>query len=373
MNTCYVAIGGISCKMLYEHLLNNKKEGNKYFCFDYDPTTISELNQYDFGFCFVPPSDYSFKDIKVSFSGTGIAREVGKDLFKYSLYTDRIPDMIDDFFDNDIKFVFLTTTFGGFGSAIVYDLVEYLNLKIKKKYPHHKIENVIIALPPDGFDYISSFFQDSFELNTVNFVSEYSYYGYRKSSFFPEINLYVPNLREINQQEYNKIVDYTRIQLEKLDIKDQYLFVSKNEYDVFISYSSKDQSIADKLAKALKKACIKTWIATENINAGSYAKQIVNGIRNSGIFAVIISKNSIESQHVLNEIDQAFKRLSDGMTILPFISDDSEMSDECSYYLSRQESFFGNKPPIEQKIDEFVEVVQEKLNQKSKKYKGEIQ
>lgn len=37
------------------------------------------------------------------------------------------------------------------------------------------------------------------------------------------------------------------------------------------------------------------------------------------------------------------------------------MSDECSYYLARQESFYRNKPPIELKIQEFVEIVKNEL------------
>ena len=372
MRNCYVALGGIAGGLLREHSIKNKSAGAKYMCFDTDYSAIeSNAENFDFGYCFMLPYDYSFKDFKHLF-GTGIAREVGKDLFKYSLYTDSIPDMVDDFFDDDIKFVFLTTTFGGFGSAVVYDLVEFINIQIKRKYQYHKIENIIIALSQNDFAYIPDHLKKSFQLNTINFVSEYSYYGYRKSSFFPEIDLYVPDLSEIKAEDFYMIVDYSRSQLEKMDKKDSYLFEKKNEYDVFVSYSSKDQLIADKLVNAFKKAGIKTWIATENINAGSYAKQIVEGIRNSSIFAVITSENSIKSQHVLNEIDQAFKRLNDGMTIIPFIADDAEMSDEYSYYLSRQESFLGNRPPIEQKIDEFVEVVQEKIKQKDRKYKGEL-
>ena len=372
MKNCYVALGGIAGSLLREHKINNKNADAKYLYFDTDCSAIeSNADNFDFKYCFAPPYDYSFKDFK-PFAGTGIAREVGKDLFKYSLYTDRIPDMVDDFFDDDIKFVFLTTTFGGFGSAVVYDLVEFINIQIKRKYQYHKIENIIIALSQNDFAYISDHLKKSFQLNTINFVSEYSYYGYRKSSFFPEIDLYVPDLSEMKAEDFYMIVDYSRSQLEKVDKKDSYLCEKKNEYDVFVSYSSKDQTIADKLVDAFKKVGIKTWIATENINAGSYAKQIVEGIRNSSIFAVITSENSIKSQHVLNEIDQAFKRLNDGITIMPFIADDAEMSDEYSYYLSRQESFLGNRPPIEQKIDEFVEVVQEKIKQKDRKYKGEL-
>lgn len=35
--------------------------------------------------------------------------------------------------------------------------------------------------------------------------------------------------------------------------------------------------------------------------------------------------------------------------------DESELDDECEYYLCRQERFYGNKPPIHDRIDELVQ------------------
>jgi len=366
MKTCYVAVGGIGSQITRKHILANNAQESKYLCFDSDPSTFKyNIDKFDGGYCFIPPFDYTFKGEKTYMGGTGVAREVGKDLFKFSLYTNKIPDLIDDFFNDDIKMVFVTTTFGGFGSAIVYDLVEYLNLQIRKKYATHSIKNHIIALTPDSYSHVfpnAPIMMSLFEINTMNFIKEYSYYGYRKSMFFPEIELYVPNLKNIDSSNYYTLLDYNRKQLAEMDEKNNFLSAKrKDEYDVFVSYSSQDQVIADKLITSFNEHGIKTWIATENINAGSYAKQIVSGIRNSSVFVVIISKNSIESQHVLNEIDQAFKRLGDGMKIMPLIIDDAEMSDECSYYLARQESFYGNKPPIEVKIEEFVEIVGKEL------------
>ena len=68
----------------------------------------------------------------------------------------------------------------------------------------------------------------------------------------------------------------------------------------------------------------------------------------------MLSKNSIASEQVKNEIDRAFSRLKDGLKIVPFIIDDSELDDECSYYLCRQEFYFGKTPPIKARIDELV-------------------
>ena len=131
--------------------------------------------------------------------------------------------------------------------------------------------------------------------------------------------------------------------MQRLDCKKKYRLTQSKIYnrkpDIFISYSSKDQEIADKIADNLMRAGFRTWIATRDIKEGSYAKQIMQAIREAKLFLVVISKNSISSEQVKNEIDRAFNRVKDGMIIVPFIIDDSEMDDECQYYLCRQERF----------------------------------
>ena len=80
------------------------------------------------------------------------------------------------------------------------------------------------------------------------------------------------------------------------------------------------------------------------------------------IFLVVISKNSISSEQVKNEIDRAFNRVKDGMIIVPFIIDNAEMDDECQYYLCRQEIFYGKKPPIDDRIHELITRIKDVLD-----------
>ena len=47
-------------------------------------------------------------------------------------------------------------------------------------------------------------------------------------------------------------------------------------------------------------------------------------------------------------------RLGNGLKIVPFIIDDAELDDDCSYYLCRQEFYFGKKPPLKERIQELV-------------------
>ena len=121
----------------------------------------------------------------------------------------------------------------------------------------------------------------------------------------------------------------------------------------FISYSSKDKNIADNLCNKLESRGIRVWYAPRNV-VGPYATAIMKGIKEATYFIVIVSGNSLESQHVLNEIDNAHKRLP-ALKFKPLRLEDIELSPEFSYYLSRQHWLDATVPPIEAKLEEFVD------------------
>lgn len=129
----------------------------------------------------------------------------------------------------------------------------------------------------------------------------------------------------------------------------------KGSYTAFISYSSKDRNIADNLCNKLESRGIKVWYAPRNVH-GSYAAAIMEGIREATHFIVIVSKNSLASQHVLNEIDNAHSRLPD-LRFKPLRLEDIELTPEFSYYLSRQHWMDAFVPPIEEKLDSFVDAI----------------
>ena len=129
----------------------------------------------------------------------------------------------------------------------------------------------------------------------------------------------------------------------------------KGSYTAFISYSSKDRNIADNLCNKLESRGIKVWYAPRNVH-GSYATAIMKGISEATHFIVIVSKNSLASQHVLNEIDNAHNRLPD-LRFKPLRLDDIELTPEFSYYLSRQHWMDAFVPPIEEKLDSFVDAI----------------
>ena len=104
---------------------------------------------------------------------------------------------------------------------------------------------------------------------------------------------------------------------------------------VFISYSRKDSFVAQEVYRFLGNKGIPCWIDIYDIQPGApYARAIMQGLKESSAMIVIYSKNTNDSDDILNEIDQAH---SSKMAIYPFLLDDSEMSQELSYYLKRRQ------------------------------------
>ena len=126
---------------------------------------------------------------------------------------------------------------------------------------------------------------------------------------------------------------------------------------VFISHSEHDREIAELLSKKLEERGIKAWYAPRDINQGNYAKAIVSAISACTHFVTVISSYSMESEHVLNEIDLAFDQLKRGIVLLPFRIDYHDLRPEFSYYLKRQQWIEAQKPPMEIRIEEFIDKV----------------
>ena len=125
---------------------------------------------------------------------------------------------------------------------------------------------------------------------------------------------------------------------------------------VFISYSSADRNITENLCAKLEAEGFSVWYAPRNVH-GAYADSIVEGIREADHFVVILSRNSLSSEHVLNEIDLAFKKLPDRIKFHPLRIDETLFTPSFEYYLSRQHWTDALNPPLEKRLTEFVEYV----------------
>ena len=109
---------------------------------------------------------------------------------------------------------------------------------------------------------------------------------------------------------------------------------SQKKYDVFISYSRKDSTIADEICKAFDRVGITYFIDRKGIGGGNeFPLELATSILNSQIFLLLGSKNSYESKYTNAEIHFAFKK-KEQKSILPYILDDTPMPLEIDFILS---------------------------------------
>jgi serine/threonine-protein kinase len=75
---------------------------------------------------------------------------------------------------------------------------------------------------------------------------------------------------------------------------------------IFISYSSADTVLANRVCEALETHGISCWIAPRNVRAGDvYADSIVQAINACRAMVVLLSAGAVESSHVLREVERA--------------------------------------------------------------------
>ena len=128
--------------------------------------------------------------------------------------------------------------------------------------------------------------------------------------------------------------------------------------DVFISYSSKNKSVADAVVSNFEQNGIRCWYAPRDIMPGKeWVTAIKEGIHSAKVFVLLFTEESNTSRQVMNEVAMAFNAEK---TIVPFKLTEKEMSDELEYYLTRVHWLDAVTKPLKNHIDElrkFVELI----------------
>ena len=134
--------------------------------------------------------------------------------------------------------------------------------------------------------------------------------------------------------------------------------MEQTNFDVFISYSSKNKQLADAMCHALEQHKIKCWIAPRNVQPGNpYAREIISGLKSSKIMVLVFTRDAGESEHVANELEMAFNYQK---AIIPFVAENVPMSDEFNYYLKRKHWLVAYPNP-EKSFAELVKAVSKVL------------
>ena len=128
------------------------------------------------------------------------------------------------------------------------------------------------------------------------------------------------------------------------------------QHEVFISYHRNSSAeLVEHIVAALESHGIKCWYAPRDVDS-SYAGDIVKAINTCKVFLLVMNEQSSHSAHVLNEIDCAFNRFHqhESIRLLPFRTDNREISDDVRYYLGRIHFLDGTEPPEEDRINALV-------------------
>lgn len=126
-------------------------------------------------------------------------------------------------------------------------------------------------------------------------------------------------------------------------------------HDVFISHSSKDKSIADRLVTALESAEIRCWIAPRNVTPGvSYEQDILDGIQGCSVMVLVFSSHANQSKHVAREVKLAVGK---EIPVVPFRIEDVTPTGSLEYFLDTTHRLDALTPPLENHLRPLVRSV----------------
>jgi TolB-like protein len=124
---------------------------------------------------------------------------------------------------------------------------------------------------------------------------------------------------------------------------------------VFISYASYDAAVAGRICSALEAAGFPCWIAPRDVRPGEpYAAAIVEAINACRIVLVVLTKNAIESPHVLREVERASSKKR---SILSIRLDAANLPPELEYFLSANHWLEASGGTIESVLPALIESV----------------
>lgn len=106
---------------------------------------------------------------------------------------------------------------------------------------------------------------------------------------------------------------------------------SSQARNVFVSHSSKDAKLASQVVKILEQMGTTCWVAPRDILSGKqYNQAILDGIKDSSIFLLLLSDDSNQSPHVEVEVERAFHYQK---TIIPLRIKEVMPSKKLEYFI----------------------------------------
>jgi len=129
--------------------------------------------------------------------------------------------------------------------------------------------------------------------------------------------------------------------------------------EVFISYASPDQAVAERICGALENAGVSCWIAPRNIEPGTdYPTAILDAINSARALLLILTEPAAASPHVLSEVGHAF---SGKKRIIPFRMSQKALPEDLEYFLSLTQWLDAPDGCTDQNLKRLIEAIQAAL------------
>lgn len=132
----------------------------------------------------------------------------------------------------------------------------------------------------------------------------------------------------------------------------------------FISHSSNDSEVANRLCSFMESDGIDCWIAPRNVIPGvPWGEALVEAIAASKVFVLLLSKNSNDSPQVQREVERA---VSKGIPVIPFRIENVPPSKSMEYFISSTHWLDAFSQPIEFHCEHLAEVIHSLMGTKVK-------
>ena len=126
-------------------------------------------------------------------------------------------------------------------------------------------------------------------------------------------------------------------------------------HDVFISYSSKDKTVADAVTAKLEALGVRCWVAPRDILPGrDWGEAIIDGIEESKVMVLVFSQHANESVQIKREVERSVNK---GHPIIPFRIEDVQPTKSLEYFISSQHWLDALTPDLEGHLDYLGETV----------------
>lgn len=118
---------------------------------------------------------------------------------------------------------------------------------------------------------------------------------------------------------------------------------------VFISHCAADAARAVRLCAALEAAGCRCWMAPRDIQpAASWPEAIAAAVKGSRALAVLVSRHSTESSHLVREVELA---VADRVPVIPVRLDDAPLSPGLQYLLSSVQWIDASRDPPDRQAE----------------------